>query len=307
MQYVKQQITSFLTSNLTQLYPDYNPTTTYVLESGTPTSASIVRYGAYYWRSLTNGNVGFNPEEYENIKWIKWQTSNAFAMLDVSALSKSIKTGDDMIVSFALTKSTDTIGIGYYEADTILIEVLNASDVVMWDYEVPSTIFDGVEDWWTWTYPSYVYETDKNIMIKIPSALGTKCRVTFTKPADEAQASCGFLVAGEAVDMGTTLSRVSFSVKSYAVKSYDDFGTLSIIKRAVQDVVDFETLIDKGTFVSKKRKIKEVYNDIIMFIVDENESSTLENLITLGVIQDAKPVIDEFNKSIITWSIVEAI
>lgn len=307
MQYVKQQITSFLTTNLTQDYPDYHPATTYSLETGTPTSASIVRYGSYYWRSLTNGNIGFPPDEYENKKWIKWQVANTYAMLDVSALSKSIKVAGDIVVTFSLTPNTDTIGIGYYEADTVLVEVLDDLNVVLWSYETPSTAYEGIDSWWTWTYPQYEYELDKSIMIRIPPSLGPKARVTFTQFGSATQTACGFLVAGEAIDMGVTLGKVGFGFNSYAVKKFDDFGTLSIIKRAVQDIVDFETLIDKGTFVNKKRKIKEVYNDIIMFIIDESENSRFENLITLGTIQDAKPVIDEYDKSIISWSVIEAI
>lgn len=307
MQYVKQQITSFLTTNLTQDYLDYDPETTYILETGTLTDDSIVRFGAHYWRSLTNGNLGFPPDEYENKKWIKWQVSNTYAMLDVSALSKSVKTAGDIVVTFSLLPDTDTIGVGYYEADTVLVEVLSAADAVLWSYEVPSTIYEGIDSWWTWTYPPYEYELDRSIMIKIPAALGAKARVTFSLSADASQTACGFLVAGEAVDMGITLGKVGFGFNSYAVKKFDDFGTLSILKRAVQDVVDFETMIDRGTFVSKKRKIKEVYNDILMFILDESETSRFENLITLGVIQDAKPVIDEYDKSIISWSVIEAI
>lgn len=307
MQYVRQEITSFLTTNLTDTYADWDVATTYTIEADTAlTNASIVRYGSYYWRSLVSDNIGFNPEEYENKKWMKWEVSNKYAMLDLSAQSKSTFAGN-MTCTFALTKYTDMIGVGYYTADTILIEVLDASDVVLWSYEVPSIIYDGIYDWYTWTYPEYTEEKNRAIMLKIPSALGNKCRVTFNAWSGSLYTDCGFLIAGSAVDMGQTLSDINFKFTSYATKEVDAFGTLKITKRAVQDIVDFETIIDKYTFSNNKRKIKEIYNDIVMFVVDERVDSEFENLITLGVIQDATPILTEFDKIVVSYSIMEAI
>ena len=307
MQYVKQEITSFLSTNLTDTYSDWSDATTYTIEDDDAlTNASVARYGSYYWRSLISGNRGFNPEEHENTKWMKWEVSNRFAMLDLSAQSKSTNAGN-MTCTFALTKSTDTIGVGYYDADTILIEVLDDLDAVLWSYEVPSTIYEGIDSWWTWTYPPYEHESYRAIMVKIPPALGAKCKITFNKSSDSTVTDCGFLIAGAAVDMGCTLSDVNFKFTSYATKEVDSFGTLKIIKRAVQDIVDFQTIIDNGTLSSNKRKIKEIYNDIVMFVVDESADSKYENLITLGVIQDAFPVLTEFDKTIVSYSIMEAI
>ena len=307
MQYVKQEITSFLSTNLTDTYSDWSAATTYTVEADNAlTNASVARYGSYYWRSLVSDSTGFNPEEYENKKWMKWEVSNKYAMLDLSAQSKSTYAGN-MTVTFAITKYTDTIGVGYYTADTILVEVLDASDLVLWSYEVPSTIYEGIYDWYTWTYPEYAEEKDRAVMVKFPPALGAKCRVTFNAWAGTPYTDCGFLVAGSAVDMGQTLCYVNFKFTSYSTKEIDAFGTLKIMKRAVQDIVDFETIIERGTFSNNKRKIKEIYNDIVMFVVDERTESEFENLITLGVIQDASPILTNFNKTIVSYSIMEAI
>ena len=307
MQYVKQEIVNFLSTNLTDTYNDWVSTTTYTVEADTAlTNASVVRYGAYYWRSLVTNNIGFNPKEYENTKWMKWAVSNKYAMLDLAAQTESTYAGD-LTCTFAIAKGTDTIGIGYYDADTILVEVLDDLNAVLWSYETPTTIYEGVDSWWTWTYPLYEYESNRATMIKIPSSVGTKCRVTFNKSVEAAVTSCGFLIAGSAVDMGVTLSDVKFKFTSYAVKEIDSFGTLTITKRAIQDIVDFNTIIDNGVFSSNNRKIKEIYNDIVMFVVDESVDSRYENLITLGVIQDAFPVLTEYNRTIVSYSIMEAI
>ena len=73
------------------------------------------------------------------------------------------------------------------------------------------------------------------------------------------------------------------------------------------DLVDFETVIPVGDLVQTKRKIKEVYDDIILFVLDESESSDYENLLTLGKVQTAKPVYSNSVEATITWSIFESI
>ena len=304
MQYVNQQITSFLATNLTDTYNDYNPSTTYTFETGTPTNASVARYGSYYYRSLVNGNIGNTPTDSENIKWLKWEVSNKYAMLDLSAQSKSRFAGD-MYVEF-LQGQMRTLGIGNYEAEYITIEIKDSIGAVLWTYDTYSTLNENVTDYYSYIYEDYGYEVDRAFKINLP-LVGYKIKVTFHKSTEATDTACGFLVGGVAVDMGRTLSDVDFKFTSYAVKEFDDFGSLTIVKRAVQDLVDFETVVKNNLMVTLRREIKKVYNDIVMFIVDESEESIYENLITLGTIQDASVVISEFEDTIMTFSIIEAV
>lgn len=303
MQYVAQQITAFTATNLSDTFSDYNPSTTYTFESGTPTNSSVARYGTYYYRSLVNSNLGNDPIEYENIKWIKWAVSNKFAMLDLQAQTKSSYAGD-MYVEFLQNRMT-TIGIGNYEAEYITIEIKDNSDVVLWTYETDSSVNEFVTDYYSYMYEDYGYEVDRAFKIDLP-LVGHKIKITFHKSAESDIAACGFLVGGIPVSMGNTLFDVNFNFTSYAVKNFDDFGTLTITKRAVQDLVDFETSIDSKDLVSLKREVKKIYNDIVMFVVDE-KTDDYENLITLGTIQDASIVLRNPVKSIMSFSIIEAV
>lgn len=304
MEYVAQQITSFLATNLTDTYTDYNPATTYTFETGTPTNASVARYESYYYRSLVNGNVGNTPTEYENIKWLKWSVSNKFAMLDLSAQSKSRYAGD-MYVEFLQGQMT-TLGIGYYEATYITIEIKDIYNNILWTYNTYNSLNDDVIDYYSYIYEPYHYEIDKSFKIDLP-LFGYKVKVTFHKSSESTTTACGFLVGGIAVNMGKTLTDINFKFTSYAVKTFDDFGSLTIVKRAVQDLVDFETIAKNNQMSMLKREIKKVYNDIVMFIVDESDNSIYENLITLGTIQDAGAVISEYEDTIMTFSVIEAV
>lgn len=55
MYYIKQELTEFTSTNLTDTYSDWSPTITYIVEPDNAlTSASIARFGAYYYRSVTS-------------------------------------------------------------------------------------------------------------------------------------------------------------------------------------------------------------------------------------------------------------
>lgn len=307
MYYVKNLITGFTSSNLTQLYPDWNPAITYVLETGTPTSASIVRYGAWYYRSATNGNLNFNPEEYENSKWVKHDIANSHAMLDFKAQSVSYLDGGNMTVTFDLPWMADAIGMGYYECDTILIELLNASNAVVWSYETESTYSENVYDWYTWTFATREQELGRSLAVRIPAFIGVKCRVTWRSSAYQTRTACGFLSCGIAQEMGKTKDQVKFKPTSYSVRNIDPFGSIQITKRAVSTPVDFQTVVDRTLFMRKQRSIKKDIDEIMMFVIDDRDNSEFENIVILGVMQEPVSILDEYDMSVISWSIFEAI
>jgi len=305
MQYLSQQITSFLDTNLVDIYNEWSASTTYSFEEGTPTNASVVRYGTHYYRSVIGSNINNNPVETENVKWTKYGVSNKFAMLDLASGTKSTFVGGSLFVTFDRNYIT-TLTIGNYDAETITVEVLNSSSVVLWTYTTDSVINEEVEDYWTYIYSEYGDTVNRGIKIDLQS-VGTRVRVIFNNFGETANTSCGYLVGGVAIDMGKTLNGVGFKFNSFATKETDEWGSLLITKRAVQDLVDFETLIDTNRIQSYKRKLKEIYNSIIVFIVDESSDSKYENILTLGTIQDASVLLTDFDKTVMTYSVMESI
>lgn len=308
MQYLKQEILEYTSTNLTDIYNEWNSTTTYILETddNALTDASVVRVGTYYYRSLTNNNLNFNPIIYENIKWIKIGVSNKYAMLDSGSNSKSIFNGGNLTVTFLQNKMR-TLGIGNYEAETINIQVLDSNGTtVLWDFSTESSVNDAVDDYYSYIYEDYNYEVDRAKKIDIPIE-GTYIKVTFIKQVDATRTACGFLVGGVAVDMGKTLMGVRFGFNSFAEKSYNELGGLTITKRAVQDLVDFETVIPSGELQNMRREIRKIYNDIVLFILVEEDYGNYENMMTLGVIQDCSVLLDNKVEATVTFSAVEAI
>lgn len=307
MKYVKQEVLEFTSSNITQTYPDYDETITYIYEDDTTlTSASTVRYGGYYWRSLTAGNLGNNPIETENIYWVRHSVSNTYAMLDQKSLTKTSSSGSPIIVEF-MRGNIDTIGLGYLKTNIVTIEHLDNSDVVI-DAVTQSIEFglsETVYDLWSYIYDEYSSDIDRSMRFNI-APVGRKIRVTIT-PQYGNIAECGFLIGGQSINMGCTLDKVKFSFNSFSVGKPDAFGNLDIIRRSVQDLVDFQTIIDRESLPNTRRSIKSIYDEIVLFIVDDSESEEQEHMLTLGKIQNASAVGQMSTKNVIAWSIMESI
>jgi len=302
MQILKQKITGFTASNITETIAEYNKATTYA-------QGAEVRIGAYIYKSIVNGNLGNDPIETLNILWIKWGVSNRFAMLDLAANTKSVVVGGALVVEFQQNRM-DTIVIGNYEATTVKVEILDGA-TVEWSYETTFSLNEGVVDWYTWTYLPYSYEVNRALMVKlgfIDSA--TTVRVTFNYDSTVSdRTACGYLVGGNAIEMGKTLYGVGFKFNSFTSKEFDTFGTLNMVKRGVQDLVDFNTIIklNEKALMTTKRDIKEHYDTVVAFIVDEMQESKYENMITLGIIQDASVVLNNSEIIDLAWSVQEVI
>ena len=307
MQYIKQELTEFTSTNLTDSYPDWSPTITYIVEPDNAlTSASIARYGSYYYRSVTSTNLDFNPNSYEDIKWVKHSVSNKYAMLDMSSNSKSVFEGGDLTVTF-LQNQSSILGIGNYEADYITIDILAPNGTtILWTYETPSNINANVYDYYDYIYEPYLLDQDFTTKINLPIQ-GRYVRLTFHKLSLTNRSACGYLIVGNPVDMGMSLMQPKFGYNSLTIKDISSFGNLDIKKSFVQDVVDFETVIASTYLPRMRRELKKVYDEIVLFIIDERDVSEYENLMTLGVIQDASVVLENNVESVISFSVIEAL
>ena len=307
MQYIKQELTEFTSTNLTDSYPDWSPTTTYIVEPDNAlTSASVVRFGAYYYRSVTSTNLNFNPETYSNIKWVKHSVSNKYAMLDMSSNSKSVVVGGDLTVTF-LQNQSSILGIGNYEADYITIEILAPDGVtILWTYDTPSNINANVYDYYDYIYEPYNLDQDFTTKVNLPLQ-GRYVRMTFHKLLITNRAACGYLIVGNPVYIGMSLMGVKFGYNSLTTKEISSFGNLDIKKSFIQDIVDFETVIASTYLPRMRRELKKIYDEIVLFVIDERDVSEYENLMTLGVIQDASVVLENNVESVISFSLVEAL
>ena len=227
-------------------------------------------------------------------------------MLDMSSNSKSVVVGGDLTVTF-LQNQSSILGIGNYEADYITIEILAPDGVtILWTYDTPSNINANVYDYYDYIYEPYILDQDFTTKVNLPLQ-GRFVRMTFHKLLITNRAACGYLIVGNPVYIGMSLMGVKFGYNSLTTKEISSFGNLDIKKSFIQDIVDFETVIASTYLPRMRRELKKIYDEIVLFVIDERDVSEYENLMTLGVIQDASVVLENNVESVISFSVIEAL
>lgn len=296
MRFIKQEITSYTSPTVTPEYADWSPLTTYAVGTN-------VLHGNYIWKNSFTANLNNEPLE-DSPYWVKYDTSNYYSLIDTQSKTTTDVVGNDLIVTFPLGY-IDTLAIGYYTAQTILIENLDDLGNVLTSQAITQSVNEDVFDYFDYIYEPYSTSTDKAKFFRIVRA-GTQLRVSFLRGIYPA-ISVGFLVGGSSVNMGRTVEGVKMGWNSFSLRNTDEFGIMSITKRAAQDLIDFETSVDTVSLMSLRRKAKQYKDEIVAFIVDDTESSIFENIVTLGVMQEMQPVATNNDKTILTWSILESI
>jgi len=294
VKFIKQDIQSYTSPNIAQEYATWLVGSTYAI-------GDIVMYGNYFWKNSFTSNIGNIPSE-ESPYWVKWGVSNYYSLIDTQSTTQTV-VSTNLICTFDIGY-IDTLAIGYYTAQSIIIENLSGATVLA-TQTIYQSFNEEVFDYYDYIYAPYSTSTDKAKYFDIPR-IGTQLRVSFIK-GTFTEVRCGFMVGGAAVDMGRTVDNVKIGWHSYSERTTDKFGIMSITKRAAQDLVDFETIIPSINLMPLRRKAKVYRDEVVAFIVDDTADSIYENIVTLGVMQDMTPIASNYDLSVLSWSILESI
>ena len=276
---IKQEVDVFLSSNATNIIAAYVPETIYSTDAE-------VRVESRIYKSISDANVGNYPPNYPYTKWMDWEASNEYAMLDLYESTVTNFTADGIVVFERGIK--DSIAIGNFKASQITIEYLDDLDTVL-DTETYNISSLGLRiDAYSYIYAEFD-DTTGDIIYKPLQRLGTKIRVTFKR--DGGDTYCGFLVAGIATDLGKTLDKVSFSNRDVGSESKREasFST-SVVKTSLMPTLDFG----------------KTYKDIpMLFIIDPSENSSHQNMATIAKITSSKGVGEVMSENTINWVLTQ--
>lgn len=295
----KQGIQS-ITTDLTNLYD------VYVASKGDYTTGNKVTYkGMYYEVIPSSVPLNYYPDLYP-LYWKKIGVANKESIIDLRSKTYSTKSAG-FYVEFDVDYTMESLAIGYFSAYRLKVEAIaiDGTTVLRTYYNELQDINENVFDYYDYIYSDYTNVVDRTIFLNI-LPIGVKLRLTFEGGVGFSSPYCGFVVYGTAINCGDALNGVNFKFNSYSVKTTDEFGVMTIDKRNVQDIVDFETVIDKDEFMVTRNKIKKLYDEFLVFVLNEKRDD--ENaMVGIGSIQDFGQIYDEFDKSILSFSILEAI
>ena len=287
MIYVSQLIDNFTYSNITETIPAFNLITPYLV-------GDKARVGSYNYKStygtIDLPNIGKEPLSNLGLAWVKLENepSNVYACLDPYEETRTEWVADG-IVEF-IRGAKNTLGIGNFTASQVKIEYRNdlgtVLDTQVFDFLSNEYIFDE----WDMLYADFSNSTSKVIFLPL-LRLGTKIRITFSR--DGQSTYCGYLHAGKAIDMGITLNGVSFP--------FTTIGTKRV------KVANFNTMIEKNRVLVKADEASTLINEPMLFIIDESESSSHQNMVILGKIKQCSPDATVSTMNQIAWQIEQTI
>lgn len=297
MKFIKQEIISYTSPNISQEYATWSASTTYGL-GGT----NIAMYGNYFWISSVAGNLNHIPSE-ESPYWVKWGVSNYYSLIDTQSTTETV-VSTNLVCTFSAS-NIDTLAIGYYTCQTLKIETLSGAGAVIDTQTITQSFNENVFDYYDYIYSDYTVSTDRAKYFDIFRG-ATNIKVSFLK-GTFSQVKCGFLVGGTAINMGATMDEVKIGWSSYSTRTTDIFGIMTIVKRAAQDLIDFQTVISSIELMNLRRIAKAYRDETVAFVIDPQTNSIYENIVTLGVIGDMTPIASVNDKTVLTWSITEMI
>lgn len=295
MEFVPQSITSYTSPQLTPEYADWNNATTYIV-------GNKVIYGNYIWICSFAGSLNFEPKE-NSPHWTKWGVSNYWSLIDLRSQTLTV-VNYDFVVEFDKV-GIETLVIGYFKGTSILVEVLDSLDNVVFTESFSNPRREGLPSYLAWIHAKFIDYSSRSKVFYLP-LFGSKIRVTFSK-GSYFNVQVGFMVGGRSTQMGKTIEGVKLGRTSYTIKNTDDFGITTITSRAKRKYHDFETSVNSDIAMNALRII-ENYEDVVMaFIIDNNPNSIYENIVTLGVYESVEPLATNNDKTVLSWTVIEMI
>lgn len=295
MEFVPQSITSYTSLQLTPEYANWSNATTYIV-------GDKVIYGNYIWICSFAGSLNFEPND-NSPHWTKWGVSNYWSLIDTRSQTLTA-VNSDFVVEFDKI-GIETLVIGYFRGVSILVEVLDALNNVLYTDTFSNPRREGLPSYLNWIHAKFIDYSSRSKVFYLP-LFGSKIRVTYSK-GSYSNVQVGFMVGGRSTQMGRTLEGVKLGRTSYTIKDTDEFGITTITSRAKRKYHDFETSVSSD-IVMQTLRIIENYEDIVMaFVIDNNSNSVYENIVTLGVYESVEPLATNNDKTILSWTVIETI
>ena len=295
MEFVPQTITSYTSPQLTPEYSNWSNVTSYMV-------GNKVIHGNYIWICSFAGSLNFEPKE-DSPHWTKWGVSNYWSLIDTRSQTLTV-VNSDLVVEFDKL-GIETLVIGYFRGVSILVEVLDTLDNVLFTESFSNPRREGIPSYLAWIHARFIDYSSRSKVFYLP-LFGSKIRVTFSK-GSYSNVQVGFMVGGRSTQMGKTKEGVKLGRTSYTINSTDDFGITTITTRAKRKYHDFETSVNSNVAMQTLRII-ENYEDVVMaFIIDNNVNSKYENIVTLGVYESVEPLATNNDKTILSWTVIETI
>lgn len=257
------------------------------------------------WNAATNYSVGdrvirtTTHAVYENLiagvdatlpenaptRWVYVRLTNKYAMFD-KVIGTSTAVASPLIV---ILEPGQIGGFAMFElaGQSLEISMLNTSG----GYPVYSKTIDldqtEIFSFYDYFFAEYVQR--ESVALTDLSAEYYDCELTATLTGS-GTVSCGELVVGPVFDLGRTLYGASLRRQDFSKKITDDFGYITIVKRATRKLLSSDLIIEYEYFGMIDRLMREMQS-IVGVYVATTEDPFYEPLNIFGFVSDFRVVV----------------
>lgn len=279
---LRQEINSFISTNLTQPRPEWSDASTYDYQDE-------VTYKNHVYRSMIDGNVNVNPA-LNTGKWLLWEVDNSFAAIDLHSLTNSYI--DDGLTYIEYKFNADgfdtvvlrgvyglTIDLLEYDSGDVLLRTQNVSGIP----ERTSS-----DSWYNYYFSSISSEADLFPMDMIFQTIQvtTSYIILRINKRSNGMAYISTLAGGRSYDIGAAKFGLEGGFIDYSLRDTDNNGITKITKRNVRETMKADLVMDSVRTQQIKRFVKSCMGDVVIFVADPSIDSRYENLTMLGYITD---------------------
>ena len=222
MQVVKPVVVTdamVISSNVTEIYPDWNALTLYAV--GVRVNRSTTNR---IYERLIQGTTATAPES-DTVNWFEYSYNNKMMMFDTQVSSVSTK-ATDIVVTIA-TGRIDTFAVLNASGQTVRVQARDGlGGTVIFD-QTQSLSADDPTDWYGYFFYDLLLNRTQAIFKNIPPYNSTHVTLTIYGT----NVACGNVVFGKRTDLGLLQYGCNVGIIDYSRKITDVFGVSTFVQR----------------------------------------------------------------------------
>jgi len=270
---IRNEINDYISINVANDETAWNAEATYQ-------RGNIRRDGSYLYAyaGLNNTNSTLSPSN-EPSKWVYMYPTNYYSMIDGTTSQKTVKIGEPLIFEVA-NDNRDSLSLLNVDATDITVEIVDiATSTVLYIIERNIRDESGVVDFFTYCFSDFFFKNDNYFELPLYGS-NTKIRITIDNGSSDA--AVGRFVFGRSFDIGEAEFSGTLSIESYSIKQTNEFGVTNLVQRESVNIENYVIRVPIEKVPTMKRKRKEYDAIPVLFVIDDNADSKLENLQTFG-------------------------
>lgn len=239
----------------------YSSATTYAIDAYVRSSGNIYKSiqannlnhtpaSSPTWWVLISTEANFTPAT-QPLFWVKLSSSNKYAMFD-GTLNSQTTALSTLTVTFK-TGSIDSLAILNMYTTSVKITVRETLDGTI-IYENYLKTNEGINDWYEYFFSDFINLKNSALFSDIPPYSNAYVTLEFVGGS----IAIGEVLFGASTTLGITQEGLSAGIIDYSKKTVDDYGNISITKRAYSKKIQASVFIEQPNLNKVQRLLYDI-------------------------------------------------